>query len=493
MKNSRKSQIAVIIGLAITIILSYILFMGVKWGLPVMKFYILTYILFIIAVGIIIYYIAMSKSKTISITISIVAIIIDLLVLSKYATYGGHGVTHFDLSVFLMVISRIPMHVSRGGIFLALLPVFVALLVTFINDNKSSQSPKEKSIYTNHMSNTNVDTSNLNLEEITLEKKEKRTLLIFFIVTSVIAITIAILFHNFSITVPMTFKEYVLTVVFILPTCGIFTGLFYSIFIAPKAVKRLEEAKERKAEETKYNEYNKYSDCFGTDKRMAMLLDEQKYFLEKISSIANTQNRLQANQGLFLQKEHDPYIHGGIATGIAGAGAGVVRALEIQQKNAEIRAQNAKELEYLQKVSNVFSRSTDNYKQRAKALAEEIEGISKKMVSEDSPVSCFEKLEYTYTRVSVTDLGSCIVKVNVKIPEPFFISDNVEGIIDGTIIAEIYDGNVCIGKANLVLPKYGIKYRRGAELTGMALFCGAVNKNYTVKFCPSENLWAMEK
>ena len=50
MKNSRKSQIAVIIGLAITIILSYILFMGVKWGLPVMKFYILTYILFIIGV-----------------------------------------------------------------------------------------------------------------------------------------------------------------------------------------------------------------------------------------------------------------------------------------------------------------------------------------------------------------------------------------------------------------------------------------------------------
>ena len=39
MKNSRKSQIAVIIGLAITIILSYILFMGVKWGLPVMEFY----------------------------------------------------------------------------------------------------------------------------------------------------------------------------------------------------------------------------------------------------------------------------------------------------------------------------------------------------------------------------------------------------------------------------------------------------------------------
>ncbi|MGF0094022.1 hypothetical protein ACQRC4_12475 [Lachnospiraceae bacterium SGI.066] len=333
--------------------------------------------------------------------------------------------------------------------------------------------------------------------EVTLEKKEKRILLIVYIISSLIVFAIMAI----SISpMPITFAGYVFCTILGLGFGIPFTLFIYGIFISPKAEERLKETrkkeqleKKRKAEETKFNEYNKYSDCFGTDKRMAMLLDEQKYFLEQISSIANTQNRLQANQGLFLQKEHDPYIHGGIATGIAGAGAGVVRALEIQQKNAEIRAQNAKELEYLQKVSNVYSRTTDNYKQRAKALAEEIEGISKKMVSEDSPVSCFEKLEYTYTRVSVTDLGSCIVKVNVKIPEPFFVSDNVEGIIDGTIIAEIYDGNVCIGKANLVLPKYGIKYRRVAELTGMALFCGAVNKNYTVKFCPSENLWAMEK
>ena len=91
MKNSRKSQIAVIIGLAITIILSFVLFMmNAKWGFPSIIFtlcYILSYILFIIAVGIIMYYIAMSKNKIISITISVVAIIIDLLVLARYVTY----------------------------------------------------------------------------------------------------------------------------------------------------------------------------------------------------------------------------------------------------------------------------------------------------------------------------------------------------------------------------------------------------------------------
>ncbi len=107
MKNSRKSQIAVIIGLAITIILSYILFMGVKWGLPVMKFYILTYILFIIAVGIIIYYIAMSKSKTISITISIVAIIIDLLVLfRKNILYSKYAKPTSSKSRFILTKAR---------------------------------------------------------------------------------------------------------------------------------------------------------------------------------------------------------------------------------------------------------------------------------------------------------------------------------------------------------------------------------------------------
>ena len=29
-----------------------------------------------------------------------------------------------------------------------------------------------------------------------------------------------------------------------------------------------------------------------------------------------------------------------------------------------------------------------------------------------------------------------------NLSEPFFISDGVEGVIDGTIIAEIYDGDV---------------------------------------------------
>ena len=355
------------------------------------------------------------------------------------------------------------------------------------------------------MRDTKVDSSTEKSEEIKFKKEENRefiiTLIVYIISSLLIFLFIAEKFNSIS---PMTAVGYFFSILVGMVTGFLVTSIFTLIFILPKSsernkviIQKAERAKRlekmQKEEEADYNEYNKYSDCFGTDKRIAMLLDEQKYFLERISSIANTQSQLQANQGLFLQKEHDPYIHGGIATGIAGAGAGVVRALEIQQKNAEIRAQNAKELEYLQKVSNVFSRTTDNYKQRAKALAEEIEGISKKMVSEESPNSCFEKLAFTGDYVRVSANGSCRISTHAQLSEPFFISDGVEGVIDGTIIAEIYDGDVCVGKANLVLPKYGINSSKRAELNGIALLGGDADKEYTVKFCPSDNLWAMEK
>lgn len=152
MKNSRISQIAVIIGLAITIILSYVLAGGTRWG---RSFYypkqydILSYIVFIIAIGIIIYYIAMSKEKNISIVISAVAIIADLLVVYRYAKLSGYGVVRDDLSRFFRLIRRVHYHVFSGGIFFALLIVFIALLIMFIRSVKSSQIQKEKSIYTN--------------------------------------------------------------------------------------------------------------------------------------------------------------------------------------------------------------------------------------------------------------------------------------------------------------------------------------------------------
>ena len=70
------------------------------------------------------------------------------------------------------------------------------------------------------------------------------------------------------------------------------------------------------------------------------------------------------------------------------------------------------------------------------------------------------------------------------------IFDDVDAIIDGTIIAKIYDGKTLVGTASLVLPKYGVKGE--TKLKGICLYCGTKGKTYTVEYAAT-NLWAMER
>ena len=251
---------------------------------------------------------------------------------------------------------------------------------------------------------------------------------------------------------------------------------------------KLEE--QRKQEEALCNQLNKYSSYYGREKRIAMLKDER---CEVLARIKEKQNLVNGVNNVFFEKEHDPYLHGGIASGIAGTGAGVVRALEVQQKNADIRERNAQNTKLLGPSLYKMKEEISHDKTYARQLLESVNDVEIKLVLEEPPATCFEKLTFKNTRVEISECGSCVVTVDVEMLEPMRILDNLNGIIDGTVIAEIYDSNKCIGKANMVLPKYGIKYGDKIELMGMALFCGETDKNYTVKFCPSENLWAMEK
>ena len=109
------------------------------------------------------------------------------------------------------------------------------------------------------MSDTDINVSNVTKGEVTLEKKEKRILLIVYIISSLIAFAIiAIVFNSVS---PMTFVGYIGCTIFGLAMGYCFTSIFFDIFIFPKAAERLKETrkkeqleKKRKAEETKYNE-----------------------------------------------------------------------------------------------------------------------------------------------------------------------------------------------------------------------------------------------
>lgn len=133
MKNLKRSQKAVLIGLAISIILSFCLSytnLFLSGNLVI----ILGCILFAVTVGAIIYYIVLSKKKTIPIIISVAAIMVDILVNSIRIPLARQ-------------IFYIRFHASWGGIFYALLIIFAALLVTFLKSNKNAQFQESASDY----------------------------------------------------------------------------------------------------------------------------------------------------------------------------------------------------------------------------------------------------------------------------------------------------------------------------------------------------------
>lgn len=226
-------------------------------------------------------------------------------------------------------------------------------------------------------------------------------------------------------------------------------------------------------ERSEYNELNKYSGLNGRDKRIAILSAERADALERAKTLrAGAQAIMSASQ----QKEHDWAIHGGIASGIAGPAAGLAAAADIQAKNAQIRAQNEANAKAFAPIMMTSYNGAADYDRRARALQEEIETTKIKLVSNEDAKTCLSKISFSNTKVEVSETGTCTVTTSAKLTTPMIIFDDVDAIIDGTIIAKIYDGKTLVGTASLVLPKYGVKGE--TKLKGICLYCGTKGKTW---------------
>ena len=150
MKNSRTSQIAVLVLLAISDI---VCFLG-KFGSKTFRYKLYTspvvcYLLFVIIIGAIIYYIAMSKKKKVPIIISIIAVCVEFLfaypnvfvVFSVYRKARWKNLWLYIADKDLFWYS----HLDDGALFLATTIIFAALLVTFIKTKPVVQRKKEVS------------------------------------------------------------------------------------------------------------------------------------------------------------------------------------------------------------------------------------------------------------------------------------------------------------------------------------------------------------
>lgn len=243
----------------------------------------------------------------------------------------------------------------------------------------------------------------------------------------------------------------------------------------------------RIADEEEFNELNKYSDLVGKAKRIQMLTDEMQNMLTTATQIEKTMNTvINSSQ----QKELNWATWGGIADGIAGPGAGIATAVDVQINNAKIRQQNEAAMDKLMPAYMHVTNNANQLRSNAKAIQEEIRDFQTKLTCDIPAEKLFEKLSFSETDISVSDCGSVKITTMVELNEKFKIFDDVPAVIDGTIIGKIYSGDTLKGTAQLVLPLYGIGKK--TQLKGICLSDCKKGTNYTVKFVP-KHLWALEK
>lgn len=259
------------------------------------------------------------------------------------------------------------------------------------------------------------------------------------------------------------------------------------IYETDSAEKNAAKLHDMKAEEeAKCTQLDQYSTLSGRDKRIAMLSAEREKALRRAATLRNGSSAL---VGASQQKEHDWAVHGGIASGIAGGAAGLATAMDIQAKNAKIRAQNEQNLRNLGPLLMRSYEAASREEAHAESLQEAISHASTCLVSTETPEECLRLLSFSFPKVVVSQTGTCTVTVTASLETPHLIFDDVPATIDGTVLAKIYDGANLIGVAKMVLPKDDVRAK--TNLTGMCLFCGKPGHSYRVQFS-AINLWAME-
>ena len=253
-------------------------------------------------------------------------------------------------------------------------------------------------------------------------------------------------------------------------------------------------AKLKEEEQVQFNVLNEFSSYPAREKRIAMLTKERNELSRELRA---TEDAIEMTVSPPLQKGSDWAVLGGIANGLSGVGAGIATALNTQIENAKIEAQN----DYLlHETADIRAKlfiaglnQKDSLKNKIGLLNDEIDATTVKLIGKETPAECLKALHFSKTDISISESGTCTVETEVGLKQSeYHIFKDVKATIDGTIQAEIYDGNNKIGTANLVLPLNGVPDGNMVAVKGMCLFCGQPGKHYSVKF-NAENLWAMEQ
>ena len=247
-----------------------------------------------------------------------------------------------------------------------------------------------------------------------------------------------------------------------------------------KVAKRIEELND-------LAEKMRYFGLHGREKRVAMLKPLRKEALRNAKEAEATRSLMEHT---LIQKEHDWAVHGGIASGIAGPAAGVATALEIQQKNAAIRAQNEANMPLVAMISSHFSNTADEYRAQANYYARLIAETKNKLMLDQDPQQVFANLVIENPTVTVSETGAVTVEADFAKKDAYRIYETIDPTIDGTVAARLYQNGSLVASAYFVLPVEGVT--NTVRLSAISTKPTTENATYELSFEPVD-LWAIEK
>lgn len=227
----------------------------------------------------------------------------------------------------------------------------------------------------------------------------------------------------------------------------------------------------------------------GRNKRVAILEDIQTEYRQKAEKMRDSAyGAVRASQ----QKEINSGVIGGIASGLLGGVAGIAAYIDTENRNAQIRSINQRNINSMAHGILDVMNTAYEYEREADRLQHLIDDAKIKLVSDIPDDRVFSYLSISPKKVEISKTGTFGIAVEVKVNEtqmPLMIG-KASGVIDGTIEAEMYQDNKCVGSALMVLPTFGVKDK--ATIGGIAIASANTSKPYEIKFKPY-HLWIMEE
>lgn len=251
--------------------------------------------------------------------------------------------------------------------------------------------------------------------------------------------------------------------------------------------KKQELVEMKKNERQAQSALTRYANLVGRRKKNAMLRDmialKNAEKDELFSPVFDSERA--------KKREHDWAIHGGIASGIAGPIAGLAAAVDVINKNAEIRENNAKLTELQFKYLGAVSGQVRRIEREIEELEGEISSCKKKVISKTEGEEIMNNLTIVSKEIAISETGSFLIKASVKCKSEVKIKDKISGVVDGTIAADLYQKDKLVGTALMTLPLDGVGCS-AVGVEGIGLGKAKCGVDYKLIYRP-HNLWEIEK